>query len=704
MDSGVTWTARESSRYWTDVATSADGTKLVASVEGGQLHTSTDSGVTWTPRESSRDWAAVASSNDGTELVATVYDGKIYVSFDSGVTWTPHENDRSWYVVASSGDGTRLLAFVDGGQLYTSGGLGEIASGGQGSSSTYQLLSSGQWAAVTSQISPNSIGSGELASDLTLGGTTTGTFVGDGSGLTGLPSPELLLTNIMAPPIRPVVAWGDNDKGQTKVPTLSNVSAVAAGSAQNLALHTDGTVTAWGTGASVPGGLTNVTDIAAGTAHFLARKSDGTVTGWGDDAFGQSADQGLTTATKVAAGEKHSIALQADGTVTVWGDNSFDQTMIPGGLANVTAIAAGYDHSLALKADGTVVAWGRDDAGQVTGTASVVGTIVGVIDDTHYLLSENLPAATNNLTYNGTLTLSSTSDGSNIVTVADTTGLTPGMIVAETGIVSPGGLTNIVAIAAGAYHSLALKDDGTVYAWGWNSGGQSTPPPGLTGGTAISGGYAFSVALKSDGTLVTWGDNTDGQTTIPSEATQVTAIAAGASHALALRADLIPAQVARLDQDNVFSGKVGIKRVPATNSLEVEGQASKTIAGNWGANSDRRIKTEIQPLSQAMQTLDRVRLVDFRYTDDYLAAHPSIEDTRYLNVIAQEFAEVFPEHVSGSGEFLPDGSEILQVDTYPLTIYSAAAVQELHRENEALKSKLAEQELRLRKLEAMLNP
>jgi len=101
--------------------------------------------------------------------------------------------------------------------------------------------------------------------------------------------------------------------------------------------------------------------------------------------------------------------------------------------------------------------------------------------------------------------------------------------------------------------------------------------------------------------------------------------------------------------------------------------------------------------------LNRVRLVDFRYTDDYLAAHPSIEDTRYLNVIAQEFADVFPRHVKGSGEFLSDGSEILQVDTYPLTIYTAAAVQELHRENEALKSKLADQEQRIRKLEAILN-
>jgi len=101
--------------------------------------------------------------------------------------------------------------------------------------------------------------------------------------------------------------------------------------------------------------------------------------------------------------------------------------------------------------------------------------------------------------------------------------------------------------------------------------------------------------------------------------------------------------------------------------------------------------------------------VDFRYTEDYLAAHPEIEDQRYPNVIAQEFAEVFPDHVKESGEFLADGSPILQVDTYPLTIYSAVAVQELHRdsvelrrENEALKQKLNDQENRLSKLEALL--
>ncbi|MDB4465843.1 hypothetical protein N9057_06100 [Akkermansiaceae bacterium] len=101
--------------------------------------------------------------------------------------------------------------------------------------------------------------------------------------------------------------------------------------------------------------------------------------------------------------------------------------------------------------------------------------------------------------------------------------------------------------------------------------------------------------------------------------------------------------------------------------------------------------------------------MDFRYTDDYLAAHPEIDDKRYPNVIAQEFAEVFPDHVKESGEFLVDGSPILQVDTYPLTIYSAVAVQELHRDslelqkqNELLRQQLRNQEDRLDKLEALL--
>jgi hypothetical protein len=142
-------------------------------------------------------------------------------------------------------------------------------------------------------------------------------------------------------------------------------------------------------------------------------------------------------------------------------------------------------------------------------------------------------------------------------------------------------------------------------------------------------------------------------------------------------------------------GGVGIGRVPATipnaatgqpflpAMLQVEGDASKTTAGQWAANSDARIKTDVTTVQNALNTLDRVRLVSFRYTPEYRAAHPTMKDREYLNIIAQEFKEVFPDWVTPSGEKLATGEDILQVDTYPLTIYSAAAVQELRREKNA---------------------
>ena len=118
-DSGLSWTARESIREWYSVASSADGTRLVAAGVG-QIYTSTDSGVTWTARESFRFWLGVASSADGTRLVAVGNNTQIYTSTDSGVSWTARDTARNWEAVASSADGTRLVASVPGGQLYTS--------------------------------------------------------------------------------------------------------------------------------------------------------------------------------------------------------------------------------------------------------------------------------------------------------------------------------------------------------------------------------------------------------------------------------------------------------------------------------------------------------------------------------------------------------------------------------------------------------
>jgi hypothetical protein len=124
-DRGASWIARASSQYWSGVASSTDGTKLAAVVAGvfvftRYVYTSQDSGVTWTAHASDRSWTAVASSGDGSKLVATVGAGQIYTSADYGSSWTARESNRDWQAVASSADGSKLVAVVYGGQIYTS--------------------------------------------------------------------------------------------------------------------------------------------------------------------------------------------------------------------------------------------------------------------------------------------------------------------------------------------------------------------------------------------------------------------------------------------------------------------------------------------------------------------------------------------------------------------------------------------------------
>ncbi len=123
-DSGASWTARDSARQWVAVASSADGTKLVAANYTGAanpgIYTSANSGASWTRQLSISFCSAVASSADGTKLVAAVNNGQLYTSANSGVNWTARDSARIWSAVASSADGTKLAAAVNGGQIYTS--------------------------------------------------------------------------------------------------------------------------------------------------------------------------------------------------------------------------------------------------------------------------------------------------------------------------------------------------------------------------------------------------------------------------------------------------------------------------------------------------------------------------------------------------------------------------------------------------------
>ncbi len=138
---GTYWSANNNSspNAWFTVASSADGTRLVAAGNPGNIWTSANSGLTWTNNNNapSAFWNSVASSSDGTHLVAVDFEngdgGKIWTSANSGVTWSSANNSLStnWYSVASSSDGTRLVAAdngnhfdIGGGQLWTSANSG----------------------------------------------------------------------------------------------------------------------------------------------------------------------------------------------------------------------------------------------------------------------------------------------------------------------------------------------------------------------------------------------------------------------------------------------------------------------------------------------------------------------------------------------------------------------------------------------------
>jgi alpha-tubulin suppressor-like RCC1 family protein len=181
----------------------------------------------------------------------------------------------------------------------------------------------------------------------------------------------------------------------------------------------------------------------------------------------------------------------------------------------------------------------------------------------------------------------------------------------------------VVAVACGTFHSLALLSDGTMLAWGRNTEGQlgdgSNNPSevpvavtGLSGVTAIAAGAEFSLALLDDNTVRAWGANGDGQlgngtnfaSNVPVAVTglsDATAIAAGDRHALAVRANGTIATwgdntAGQLGNGTDFDANVPVAVTGIASALEVAGGSLHSLArvvGNtvlaWGANGDGQL-------------------------------------------------------------------------------------------------------------------
>ena len=391
---------------------------------------------------------------------------------------------------------------------------------------------------------------------------------------------------------------------------LGEPAALAAGGYHSLATLSDGTVDAWGYNgnnqlgvgplpeapefgsATSPspltvGGLAGVVEISAGETSSLALLKNGTVMGWGEVGTFENAPAsefptevpGLIGVVAIAAGYQHSMALLANGTVEAWGANARGElgdgtstgpercpgiafqmpcsrtpVLIPG-LTEVTAIAAGFEYSLAVLKNGTVEAWGANTDGRLG-----VGTQESDVDSPRPVL----------------------------------------------------GLSGVKTVAAGWKHCLALLEDGTVMAWGSDEDGQlgngsvtdehtatpAVPVSGLTGATAVAAGRFFSVALRQDGTVVAWGydgfgelgdgkageatDSQDSDVPVPvKNLSNVTAISAGGDHALAIGRLVSP--IDRAQYVNwVFSGSLTSEKLRQPITLP----AGSTFNGSGEVNTE----------------------------------------------------------------------------------------------------------------------
>ena len=144
----------------------------------------------------------------------------------------------------------------------------------------------------------------------------------------------------------------------------------------------------------------------------------------------------------------------------------------------------------------------------------------------------------------------------------------------------PASLSNVIAIAAGEFQSLALRSDGKVVSWGWSAAGQTTVPADLSGVIAIAAGNYERLALKSDATVVAWGAGGG-----PTSLYDVIAIAAGGDHSLALKSDGTVAVWGSntYGTTNVPAGLHGVIGLAAGDSHSLALKSDGTVVA-WGYN------------------------------------------------------------------------------------------------------------------------
>lgn len=298
------------------------------------------------------------------------------------------------------------------------------------------------------------------------------------------------------------------DGSVSMVEGLPGIVAIDTSFTTSLAIDQEGNVWAWGENAYGNCGdgtnttrfmpvmvknLSKIKQVSAGASHCVAVDDNGIVWAWGRNKHGelglghtgQPAYEPvripLENVKTVYAGNGYTVALKNDGSVWAWGNNDVGQTgnmpsemvTVPlqvAGMSNITCMDTAFYYTLALKDDGTVWGWGNGFEGNL-------GNVPGYDSEVAVPCPVQIP-----------------------------------------------GLNNIVDISASPHYAMALDKNGAVYVWGSNEEGQfgtkntiaevRTIPekvPGMDKVSRISAGFGHCVAIKEDGTVWAWGRNAERQ-------------------------------------------------------------------------------------------------------------------------------------------------------------------------------------------------
>jgi len=270
--------------------------------------------------------------------------------------------------------------------------------------------------------------------------------------------------------------------------------------------------------------------VAASNYHSIGIKADGSLWTWGIIFIGPDRLTTKNIGVPLRVGKDNdwvsastgvflSFAIKSDGSLWGWGRNDLgvigdgtrmdqlDPVQIGTDKNWISVSTCGY-RTVALKADGSLWTWGTSRA-LGNGTFAWINTPIQIGADNHW--------ASASAGYDYTVAIKT--DGS-LWAWGDSSFMERSVMVPR----QLGGDTDWVSATAGWQHALAIKADGSLWSWGRNSWGQlgdgttSKVYPAFPAqvGTdkdwvSASAGSSHSIALKKDGSLWAWGQNDRGQ-------------------------------------------------------------------------------------------------------------------------------------------------------------------------------------------------